>query len=168
MKTTLIILLTLFTLFSGCSSPIVNNISDVDQSRKQIVIATIKGSESRFKDEVIKDLIDEFNDTAQFHQITIRKPRDLDKVNADILIVMDQLKAWLWMNGTFKSIIRNADKDKTIFLMTAGDDKWHYKGEDVKIVTAASQKVTPDITSEAIISLIRKILPLDEHKEIAD
>ncbi|MDZ4122304.1 MAG: hypothetical protein U1C33_07765, partial [Candidatus Cloacimonadaceae bacterium] len=113
-------------LLSACSQPRPVNLNNVDSTKVQIVFAQLKGSESPFKTAVIDAIRIAYQDTAQIHVVSVKNTKDLSGVNADVLIVMDQLKAGLYMNKGLKTFFTAADKDQTLYLITTGDEKWRY------------------------------------------
>lgn len=151
----LTILIALMSISCSRNNTGAQNNSTSDKPR--IVVNIITNSSSDFKSEIIDSLRATYQDIADVQVRNIKKAHELDK-NAEINIVMDQLKAWLWMNGTFKKLLKESDPQKTIFLMTSGEDKWVYKGQQDIVITAASRKYKADATITEVKSRIDKIL----------
>ena len=161
MRIAVFIVVLLILLQSACSRYNAPALEPANSGETQIVINIIGDAASPFKDTIIDSLKLAYDGRAQVRQRQIKRAEELD-TNADVNIVMDQLKAWLWMNGTFKKLMKSADPSKTIFVMTAGDDKWTYKGQEGVVITAASRKEKPDRALQEIMARIDKALIASE------
>ncbi len=105
-----------------------------------ILVAVMKDTDTAFKTTLIDALKKQYEPKYQVKKVVIKKAKDLDNAQYRLLIVMDQLKAWLSMNGQTKAIMKLTNYDSTIFFMTAGDKKWQWKEKDNHHIASASEK----------------------------
>jgi|GEM_PF-1205240 len=157
----LIGLIMLIIALASCSQPQAKPEIKVDESKKQIVFAVLEGADSQYKDELFTALSKQYADIAQVHKVAVKKYADLANLRYDALIVSEQLKAWLWLNGGLKSFFKGADTTKTFFVLTVGDEKWQYQGKVPNVFTSASQKESPERMKQEIDSFLAKTLSLE-------
>ena len=134
-------LLFLFLIILGaCSAPKQTSIMNPDPAKQSILIAMIKGSDSSFKQELIDLIKRDYQANYTVNVKTVKNYKDLVGEQYSALIVMDQLKAWLWMNKGTKSIIKHNDKATAVYFISSGDKKWKWNRGDIKLVTSATSK----------------------------
>ena len=134
-------LLFLFLLILGaCSAPKHSSIINPDSAKPSILIAMLKGSDSSFKQELIDMIKQDYQADYTVNVKTVKNYKDLVGEQYSALIVMDELKAWLWMNKGIKSIIKNRDKATAVYFISSGDKKWSWERKDIKLVTSATSK----------------------------
>lgn len=139
MKNAIIILIilsiTCFT-FAKSNTPVLK----ANPNSKVILVAVMKDTDTEFKGTLIEALKREYEPQYQIRKIIIKKAKDLNYEQYRLLIVMDQNKAWLAMNGQTKAIMKLTGCNNAIFFMTAGDKKWQWKEKDVHHIASASEK----------------------------
>jgi len=107
---------------------------------KVILVAVFADTDTDYKNSLIAQLKTQYEPKYQVKKVVIKKAKELNNEQFRLLIVMDQLKAWLAMNGQTKAIMKLSNKDNAIFLMTSGDKKWQWKEKDVHHIASASEK----------------------------
>ena len=107
---------------------------------KTILVAVMKDTDTVFKNSLIDELKSEFEPKYTVRKVLIKKANELDNAQYRLLIVMDQNKAWLAMNGQSKAIMKITNLDNAIFFMTSGDKKWQWKEKDNHHIASASEK----------------------------
>ncbi|HNZ08067.1 MAG TPA: hypothetical protein PKI63_09765 [Candidatus Cloacimonadota bacterium] len=148
----------LLVLLAACSAPRNQEALNTDPSHPCILVAIQKGADSPFKQGLITRLKQDYSPEYQVLTKEVKSFKDLEKEQYSALIVMDQLKAWLLMNGGLKNIAKHADKSKTVYFISAGDAKWKWKRTDLKHVSSATQKLNPDQTYTRIKAWLDPIL----------
>jgi len=133
----------LIGLFACSGQQAMRPVGEVDPAKKTIMIAVLKGAESSYKTALIDAIRKDFGSEYNIQTVTVKKFKDLSGQKYDALVVMEQLKAWLFFNGGLKSIVKQADKNTSVFLITAGDPKWRWNRKDLMHITSASQKEKP-------------------------
>jgi hypothetical protein len=111
-----------------------------DPNSKVILVAIMKDTDTTFKNALVDSLVAHYGAKYQVKKIVIGKAAELNSQKYHLLIVMDQLKAWLAMNGQTKAIMKAAGKTDVVYFMTSGDKKWHWKKTDVYHIASASDK----------------------------
>ncbi len=142
----------LLIVLSACSAPKQSGIINSDPAKPSILIAVMKGSDSSFKQELIALIKQDYEATHAVNVKVIRNYKDLAGEQYSALIVMDELKAWLWMNKGIKSIIKNRDKATAVYFISSGDKKWTWDRKDIKLVTSATSK---EFSSAAVYAKIK-------------
>jgi hypothetical protein len=133
-------LLLIVAFLSAKTPPVMNS----DPHKPSILIAVRKGADSAFKKDLIRLITEEYGGKRAINVKHFKKYRDLQKEQYDALIVIDMLKAWLWMNKGLKDVIKHGDPKKTVFFLSTGDPDWKWEGQDIKLVTSATtRKVQP-------------------------
>lgn len=105
-----------------------------------ILVAVMQDTDTEFKNSLIASLKSNYEPRYQVKKVLIKKAKELNNAQYRLLIVMDQNKAWLAMNGQTKAIMKLTDYDNAIFFMTSGDKKWQWKEKDVHHIASASEK----------------------------
>lgn len=132
-----------------------------DPQKPCLLIAIQKGAQSDFKQELVKLLKAEYGSKYTVNVKQVKKYRDLEKEQYNALVVMDMLKAWLWMNKGLKDIIKKSDANKTVFFLSTGEPDWKWKGAKVKMVTSATnRKVKPEVV---FAKLKQQLDPILKH-----
>ncbi len=134
----------LLLLLAACSAPRNQAVLNSDPATPCILIAIQKGADSPFKQGLVERLKRDYSQEYQILTKEVKSFKDLEKEEYSALIVMDQLKAWLFMNGGLKNIAKHADNSKTVYFVSAGDAKWKWKRDDLKHVSSATKKLNPD------------------------
>ena len=111
-----------------------------DMQSRIILVAVLKDTDTSFKNALIDSLKSHYEPKYQVRKIVIRKAKDLNNQKYRLLIVMDQNKAGLAMNGATKSLMKLTSNNNAIFFMTSGDKKWQWKQKDVHHIASASEK----------------------------
>ena len=111
-----------------------------DPNSKIILVAVMKDADTTFKNALVDSLVSHYGAKYQVKKIVIDKAAELNSQKYRLLIVMDQLKAWLAMNGQTKAIMSAAGKADVVYFMTSGDKKWQWKQKDVYHIASASDK----------------------------
>lgn len=141
MRYTTIILLSLaLIVLVSCASKSKQPILKSDENSNVILVAILKGSDSGFKNVMIDSLKTHVEPQYAVRKMLVGKADELQGQSYRLLIVMDQLKAWLVMNGQMKKIRKYSDKNSAIFFMTAGDEKWQWKNKDIHHIASASER----------------------------
>ncbi|MDD4309949.1 MAG: hypothetical protein PHO32_06175 [Candidatus Cloacimonetes bacterium] len=153
-----LVLAVLLLLLASCSSSRNQQVLNADEQQPAILITIQKGADSPFKQAIIAKLKEDYGTKYSILVKNIKGFHDVQDEKYDALIVMDQLKAWLFMNKGLKNIARKADKQKTIFFVSAGDPDWKWKREDLKLVTSATAKVNPDEVYARIKTRLDEVL----------
>jgi hypothetical protein len=117
-----------------------------DPKSNVILVAVMKDTDTPFKNALIDSLRAQFQPKYLVKKVVIKKADELSKQNYLLLIVMDQLKAWLMMNKQTKAIQKSAEAKDVIYFMTAGDAKWQWKTKDVHHIASASEKPRLKVT----------------------
>jgi len=133
-------LLIVLLVVGACSASRSPKILNADPMRPSLLIAVEKGADSAFKQELISLIRAEYSDTYLINVKTVKKYRDLEGEQYSAVIVMDMLKAWLWMNKGLKDIIKNCPPDKAVYFLSTGDPDWKWDRRDIKLVTSATTK----------------------------
>jgi hypothetical protein len=155
----LILITALALLLAACSSPKLSLGNQTSDPKKPtILVAMLKGSQSEAKKELISLLRRDYGGDYNVIVKEIKNHKDLAGEDFKALVVMERLKAWLWFNGGLKDISRKADKARTVYFISAGDAKWKWKGSDLKLVTAATQKAKAADTYQELKALLQPIL----------
>jgi len=115
-------------------------VMNADPHKPSILIAVRKGADSAFKQDLIKLITAEYGEKRTINVKHFKKYRDLQKEQYDALVVIDMLKAWLWMNKGLKDVIKHGDHKKTVFFLSTGDPDWKWDRKDIKLVTSATTK----------------------------
>ncbi|MBM4404365.1 MAG: hypothetical protein FJ042_08345 [Candidatus Cloacimonetes bacterium] len=53
-----------------------------------------------------------------------------------------------------ENLVKHADKDKTVYIITSGDKKWRWKRDDLQLICNASDKVNLEPTVAQIREFI--------------
>ena len=115
------------------------SILKADPESRVILVAVMKGTDTVFKNALIDSLRSYYQPEYEVRKVVIGKAKELSNQSHRLLIVMDQLKAWLVMNGQTKALQKNTEADNVIFFMTAGDKKWQWKNQDIHHIASASE-----------------------------
>ncbi len=132
-------LIMLMLLLGGCSGRSYQGPSGtVVPGRPTVLIAVLKGSSSPFKEKLIQQIMHSYADTCNVIAKEIRGYKDLQDNDYKAVIVMDRLKAWLLFNRPLKKIVKRLKPERTIYFISTGDPSWHWKRDDIKLVTSAT------------------------------
>jgi hypothetical protein len=141
MRNSFIILVFLLVLIPlTCSAKISGAILKADPNCKVILVVVMKDTDTVFKNALIDSLKIYFQPKFQVKKLLLKKVSDLYNQPYRVMIVMDQLKAWLAMNGKTKAIQKDSDLNHVVYFMTTGDPKWQWKTKDVHHIASASEK----------------------------
>lgn len=155
----ILILCSLLLVVGACSSPKFDYpVREENPTKETILIGMIKGADSNFKRDIIKQLEADYSDNFNVRVMQIKDYDDVKDKNYAALIVMEQLKAWLWFNRGMKDIANRGDKKNTIFMVSVGDPKWRWKREDIKVITSATKKDKPSLLYVDIKNMLDNIL----------
>lgn len=159
MRYTTIILLSLALIaLVSCAAKSKQPILRSDENSNVILVAILKGSDSGFKNVLIDSLITHVEPEYTVRKMLIGKADELQNQSYRLLIVMDQLKAWLVMNGQIKKIRNNAEINDVIFFMTTGDEKWQWKNKDIHHIASASERSLVPAAWQKLKSSVDEIL----------
>lgn len=153
-----LVIAVLLLLLASCSSSRNQQLLNADEQVPTILITIQKGADSSFKQAVIAKIKEDYGTQYSILVKDVKGFADVKDEKYDALIVMDQLKAWLFMNGSLKKIARKADNKKTIYFVSAGDPDWRWKREDLKLVTSATAKAKPDDVYARIKTMLDEVL----------
>ena len=109
-----------------------------DSTSNVILVGIIKGSESPFKQALIDSLKANYKPTYTVKMVSVDQPSDLNQESYRVVIVMDQLKANLMMNGKMKTLQKQLYPKNSLFFITSGDKKWKWKTSDIHHLASAS------------------------------
>lgn len=126
----------------------------IDPAKPTLLIAMLKGSNSPFKLSLIDSLSATYGDSCNVVTTYVSSFADLQGKEHDVLLVMDKLKAGMMFNKPFKEITENADKQKSLFFLSTGDPDWVWRGAGDKLITSATDKVSP----QKVLSRLRKLI----------
>ena len=92
------------SIFAKSNSKVL--ILKADSKSNVILVAVMKDTDTEFKNTLIDALKSQYEPKYQVKKAIIGKSKDLQNQPYRVLIVMDQLKAWLAMNGQTKAIMK--------------------------------------------------------------
>ena len=134
-----VLFLALLITFLSCTKESIKySTSQLNPTKKTILVTVLNNADSQFKKDLIDSLSLKYSPLCNIKVINAKNYQTIASEQYDLLVVMDKLKAGLLMNKGFKSFISKADKQKTVFLMTAGDPKWTWKKDSTPVITSAS------------------------------
>ena len=134
-------LLLLVVLLGACTLPHRSPVLNSDPEQPHILIAVRKGAQSEAKTAMIGMIKADFDSSYTVNVKEVTNYRDIAGEAYSALVVMDQVKAWMIFNGGFKDIVKKADPDKTVYLLTTGDADWTWKRTGIRLVTSATEKI---------------------------
>jgi len=148
----------LLVLLAACSAPGGQQVLNSDPALPCILVAVQKGADSPFKQGLIDRLKQDYAGDYRILSKEVKSFKDLEAEQYTVLLVMDQLKAWTFLNGGLKNIAKHADNSKTVYFISAGDAKWKWKRTDLKHVSSATTKLNPDKAYAQIRALLDPML----------
>ncbi|MBM4399873.1 MAG: hypothetical protein FJ041_06080 [Candidatus Cloacimonetes bacterium] len=111
-----------------------------DLYSKVILVPVLKGTDTPFKNALIDSLKNKYEPKYQVKKIVLKNLTEIASHNYRLMIVMEQLKANLMMNGKIKTIKKNTDMNNVIYFLTTGDPKWKWQNVDIHHIASASEK----------------------------
>ncbi|MDP2172992.1 MAG: hypothetical protein Q8J62_04380 [Candidatus Cloacimonadaceae bacterium] len=129
-----------------------------DPTKETILIGILKGADSNYKRGIIKQIDADFADDFNVEVISIKNFKDIQDRDYAALLVMEQVKAGLLLNHGMKDIAKKGDKKNTIFIVSAGNPKWKWKREDVKVITSATRNDNPNLFYQELKIMLERVL----------
>lgn len=123
-----------------------------------ILVAVMKDTDTVYKKAMLDSLVANYGKQYVIRKKVISSYKDLTGESYKMLIVFDQLKAWLMFNGDLKKIIAQTDATHAIYYMTAGDPKWRWKEKDIHHIASASQNVNIAAGWKELNTKVKQIL----------
>jgi lipid A disaccharide synthetase len=84
-------------------------------------------------------IIDSLRKDYHVEKLSLKQARNMPKPQKNIVLVLDQNKATLHLNGALKKVLKTLDPQKTIYYITSGDPDWKWKQTGITSITSASQ-----------------------------
>jgi hypothetical protein len=123
-----------------------------------IIIATVKGRSSEFKEAVIHGLVERYQDTCTLEVMHVSKGEQLTSKRYDVVVLVDRCWAQMRLNGTVKTIIDEVEQENIVLFVTAANPNYEYTYGGIDAITSASQKEKEQEVIQEIADSIDELL----------
>jgi len=160
-----VLLVTMAGLMMSCKKNMVADVHLANPGARYKVL--IAATESEFKKPIREKFIDQYRAYCDIEVISLKKLKDKPQDDYHLILVMDEVQAWLWFNKRVKKFVKKIkDPSRVVLLMTSGDPDWKYPDPDVDAITSASEKEKAGAVTEAILHRAGAVLkpPAEQEK----
>ena len=147
-----ITILAALLMMLGCAQPLKETRLTAEDPQFTLLIA---GDASEFKDSLRPKVVGHYQDQSNIDVINIKKLKQVNPSDYDVILIMDTCLAWTGFNPSLKAFLSDLqDTHHVVVFMTAGDPDWEYSFKDIDAITSASR--TENVQA-AFVEIIHRI-----------
>ncbi len=106
-------------------------------AEREVLVAT---RPSEFKTEIVAKLVSAYEDRARLTLIDMADLNDVRDADYDALVVMGARMGFLMFSARERRFLRHLRApEKLVMVMTAANQEWKWKREDIDVITCASE-----------------------------
>ena len=141
---------------SACTRGVKETRLSIEGAEFSMLIAS---DASEFKDRIRERIIARYQPDASIHIVKIKRLKDIDPTDYDVVLIMDTCLAWSGFNPSLNEFLEtHASRGNIVLFMTAGDPDWTFSYQGVDAITSASVMENEEGKLDEIVQRIDHLL----------